>query len=332
MRIQFGVMMCLLAGCATQPTSGTVGAALTAAPIRPMCDAGTLRISLEFLPPDERFPAPEPVLAPAPTKSPRRIRAEQRAVHPVALRAREQKAARDLSRLDIASIEDPVARETLHFCSDLIAADRRRVRREVGIPFFDFQRDDPSDTPLLTSERRMRADQERWSQELGVNLLKQPLRLLASRLPAAHEVDLALQELSASHAPWIKSRDPSKADGRELGRLSVRLDVRALNDPAEIVYIHPLGVRVGSNRSRAKLALNLDLTDRLHFALRARTEYETGAAALRADLIYRPSPRVSVHVAAGENMDFLASSSRYSLFESSMDGAPGIVLYAVHTF
>ena len=332
MRTQLGMMMCLLAGCATQPTSATVASALASGLQRPTCNAATLRISLEFLPPDERFPAPEPVLELAPTKSPRRVRAEQRAVHTVALRARERTTARDLSQLNIDSIDDRVARETLQFCSDLIAADRRRVRRAVGIPFFDFRPDDPGCAPLLTSERRMREDRERWSQELGMSLLKQPLRLLAKRLPAAHEVDLALRGLRADHALWAKPLDGSGSERRELGRFSVRLDVREPSDPAEIVYIHPLGVRVGSNRSRAKLALNLDLTARLHFALRARADYETGAAALRADLIYRPSPRVSVHVAAGDSMDFLASSPRYSLFESPMDGAPGIVLYAVHTF
>ena len=332
MRIQLGMVACMLAGCATQhdaPASASVtqrGAEL------PPGHPATLRISLEFLPPDERFTESEPILAPAPTKRHRRVRAEQRAVQTVTLRTQEPSVAPDLSKLDFASIDDPVARETLRFCSDLIAADRRRVRREVGIPFFDFRPGGPEVGPLLTSERRLREDHERWSQDLGVALLKQPLRLTARRLPAVRDVELALHDFRSDQVPWTAPQRQERSDRRELGRLSLRLNVRELGDPAEVVYIHPLGLRVGSNQRRAKLALDLDLSERIHVALRARTDYDTGQGGVRADLIYRPSPRASVHLAAGDDMDFLSSSAMYSLFESPMDGAPGLVLYVVHTF
>jgi hypothetical protein len=52
----------------------------------------------------------------------------------------------------------------------------------------------------------------------------------------------------------------------------------------------------------------------------------------RVDLSYHPSLSTSLHVALGDDMDFLSTSSIYSLFESPMDGSPGIVLYAVHVF
>ena len=45
-----------------------------------------------------------------------------------------------------------------------------------------------------------------------------------------------------------------------------------------------------------------------------------------------PFLHMSMHLAAGDDMDFLSTSSIYSLFESPMDGRPGLVLYAVHTF
>ena len=91
-------------------------------------------------------------------------------------------------------------------------------------------------------------------------------------------------------------------------------------------------MRVGTSRLRAKMSLDFPLGETLHLSLRARTDYETGKSGVRTDLIYRPSPNVSVHLAAGDNMDFLSTSSLYSLFESPMDGSPGMLLYAVHTF
>jgi len=53
---------------------------------------------------------------------------------------------------------------------------------------------------------------------------------------------------------------------------------------------------------------------------------------VRLDLAWRRSASTSVHVAVGDDMDFLSTSSLYSLFESPMDGSPGLVLYAVHVF
>lgn|GEM_PF-3877133 len=332
MRIQPSILACLLAGCAVQPATLTPLATSSDAHLLPIADPGELRISLEFLPPDERFCDVEPVLAEPRVEGRPSVSAERRAVQTVALRTKEPTRTRDLSRMDITSITDPVARETLRFCSDLISTDRRRVRREVGIPFFDFRFDDHERMPLLTSERRLRDDHDRLSQQLSASLLKRPLRLLARRLPVVREVDLALDDFRHDRTPWFQPRPKRAGDHRKLGRLSLRLRVRELRDPAEIVYLHPAGMRIGSTQRRAKFVLNIDLSDRIQLDLRARTEFLSGRGAVRADLIYQPSPRTSVHLAAGDDMDFLSSSSLYSLFDSPMDGAPGVVLYAVHTF
>src|SRR5690606_18410390 len=107
---------------------------------------------------------------------------------------------------------------------------------------------------------------------------------------------------------------------------------RDLSDPMEVVYIHHSGVRIGSSRTTGKLSLDFNLTETLNFTLRARSDYETGKSVIRTDLIYRPSHNMSVHLAAGDDMDFFATSSLYSLFESPMDGSAGLLLYAVHTF
>ena len=58
MRIQCGILACLLAGCAAQPSRSTSPDALST-PLATLPDTQTaVRIGLEFLPPDERFPDP----------------------------------------------------------------------------------------------------------------------------------------------------------------------------------------------------------------------------------------------------------------------------------
>ena len=91
-------------------------------------------------------------------------------------------------------------------------------------------------------------------------------------------------------------------------------------------------VRVGSSQEHCKFGLNLPLTETINLELRTRTEYATEHTGFRVDLSYRPTLSTSMHVALGDDMDFLSTSSIYSLFESPMDGSPGLVLYAVHIF
>jgi hypothetical protein len=332
LRFQLGILACLLAGCVTQSTESTSPSApsdrLAAVPGQ----QGVLRIGLEFLPPDDRFPELEPVLAEPRVATSPKVSARRRAVQTIELGAEQPSRSPSLSQVDIDAIEDPIAREAMQFCSDLIAADRQRVVREVGIPFFDFNYEDPDRGPLLTSERRLREDHERWSQQRGTSLLKRPLRQLAKRLPIAREFEIAVQEFRSDHVPLTKEYRKAHGDRRKLGRLSLRLHVREFEDPVEVVYIHNSGVRLGTSQQRAKMSLNFDLSDTLQVGLRARTDYESGRSGIRTDLIYRPSPHMSVHLAAGDDMDFLSTSSLYSLFESPMDGRAGLVLYAVHTF
>ena len=113
--------------------------------------------------------------------------------------------------------------------------------------------------------------------------------------------------------------------------MSVRLHTSDLADPVELAYIRS-GIRIGTSQESGKLSIDWDLSATLRLELRARADYATHEEHLRADLAYRHSPTTSLHVSIGDDMDFLSTSSIYSLFETPMDGAPGLVLYAVHIF
>ena len=90
--------------------------------------------------------------------------------------------------------------------------------------------------------------------------------------------------------------------------------------------------RGDSRRIRDALSIDWDLSATLRLEVRARTDYRTNENGLRVDLSYRPNDGTSVHCAIGDDMDFLSTSSIYSLFETPMDGSAGLVLYAVHVF
>lgn len=329
---------CLLAGCVTQPAGHApkpteeLSKDQGSAQVADLFRAGpALRIGLEFLPPDDRFPGTEPLRAEAPAATGRPLLASERAMQTVSLRD-VPPLSLHLNEIDFASIDDPIEREALHFCSDLIAADRQRVQREVGIPLFGFRNDELDFSPLLTSEQRMLDEQTQWSQQQGPRLLRRPMQQLAKRLPIARDFEIMVQDFRSENVPLSEPYRQTHGDRKKIGRMSMRVSLSDLQDPAEVVYIHPSGVRIGSSQEQGKLSLDFNLTDKLRFTFRGRANYLTGESSIRSDLIYRPAQNWSVHLAAGDNMDFLSTSSVYSLFDSPMDGSPGLVLYAVHTF
>lgn len=331
MRFQLGMVGCLLAGCATQPTPTPRDSALALASARGSLPRSAeappppfvLRIGIEHLPPENAEELEPPRAEPAPSpRSPRR--AEQ----PVELRDRP---VTERPLLDLASSEDPLAQEALYFVSDLIHADRMRVRREVGLPFFDFHAIDPDRGPLLNSEVALQADHERWVAEHGASLLNRPARNLLRRLPIVRDVEVEIDNFRSENVPLSEPYEVAHDRRRGMGRVSLRLHAGDLDDPVETAWVWQ-GLRVGSSQRVGKVGVDLPLTDSLQLELRARTEYDTHEQGFRIDLSWRASLSTSMHVAVGDDMDFLSTSSVYSLFESPMDGAPGLVLYAVHIF
>lgn len=336
MRYQLGVMGCVLAGCATQPTttSRSPASVLDAAtpipaPRHLLADAAlppfVLRIGVEHLPPDERAAlepprleaiAPSPAARPGPQEPPQQ---------PTTLVDR----AAQRWRYDLTQLEDPMAREALRFVSDLVEADRDRARQQIGIPFFDLYDVDPDRGPLLASEEALQADHEEWAQTHGRSLLRRPLRQLLRRLPIAQAVELDFDEFRSDHLPLSEPYEEAHRDSA--GRVSVRVRTGDLDDPLEVAYVFS-GVRIGTSQDTCKFGINWELMRDLTLALRAHTMYTVNDKGLRADLAYRATPRMTLHMAIGDDMDFLSTSSHYSLLESPMDGSPGLVLYAVHVF
>jgi hypothetical protein len=234
-------------------------------------------------------------------------------------------------RLDVETIEEPLAREALHFVNDLIAADERRVRREVGLPFFGILADGEEPWQMLASEQALFNDRTQWLQEHTTELLRRPALQLLRRLPLVEAVELAFEDFRSDKPLLSEPCQQTEAERRSLGRFSLRLHVDDMADPVEVAYIRS-GLRLGSSQDFGRASLAFGLSPLIQLELHGRTTYGTSEHDLRADLSFRPTAFTSFHVAAGDDMDFLSTSSIYSLFDSPMDGAPGLVLYAVHIF
>jgi hypothetical protein len=116
----------------------------------------------------------------------------------------------------------------------------------------------------------------------------------------------------------------------QFGRMSLRVHVDDASDPVEVAYMKS-GVRIASSQEAGKLSIDWQLTERVKLELRTRTVYDKHDYGVRADLSYWPSATTSVHLCFGDDLDFLSTSSIYSLFETQMDGT-GMLLYAVHVF
>ncbi len=333
-RFQPGIVVCLLAGCATQPTSPDPRIASGAA-VPPAAPAVLmLRIGVEFLPPEQSTPTPAPIadetfqFEPAAAFSSRNRRAEQDPPPP-----RQEPAVRHtwaMTTSDLAAIDNPIARETLSFVNDLMREDGRAVQREVRLPFLDWQPPDIEGAQLWSEQQTAEAREE-WVHEHGPRLLQRPLRNLLRRLPLARDFEVGLAEFRSDNVPLSQPYRLAHGDQGRLGRFSLRLHASDLTDPVELVYIRS-GVRIGSSQTRGKVSIDWRLSDWVTLELRGRTDYDTGEQQYRADLTFWPSPTTSLHVSIGDDLDFLSTSSIYSLFDSPMDGSPGILLYAVHSF
>ncbi len=336
MRFPLGISGCLLAGCAMQPATSDPRWSQPLAPASarpsfpsPLADAASppatfaVRIGVEHLPPEvnavPESPRSEPLV-----KDRGHRRAHERETN-------HRTRANERPLLELATSDNPLAHEALHFVSDLVQADRQRVRREVGLPFFDFYGVDPNRGPLLTSEQALLEDHELWVQEHGTALLQRPMRQLLRRLPIVSDLELELEDFRSDHVPLSEPYVEAHAQRRRLDRVSLRIHASDLSDPVEVVYIHSF-LRVGTSQEIGKVTIDVPLVSELQLEWRGRTEYATGEIGMRLDFSYRASTATSVHVAVGDDMDFLSTSSMYSLFESPMDGSPGLVLYAVHIF
>jgi hypothetical protein len=294
-----------------------------------------MRLGVEFLPPlaeDSTVPvAPAPVRVEAVAEGPRPKKAPPVEFAPSGGRDRGEVHTWTMSADDLAAVRDPLARETLRFIDEVMGEDRRRLRRDIGTPILTMQTTDMQSPGIDLCSEEVRAEEEaEWLAEHGVDLLRRPFRNLLRRLPVVEGLELQLDEFKKGNVPLTEAYGRAH-DTSDLGRMSMRVHAGDLRDPVELAYMHS-GIRVGSSQRHLKLGLARRLTDDVYLDVRCRQDYETSQWRWRADLQWLLSQRTSLHFVAGENLDFLTTSSLYSLFESPMDGDQGLLVYAVHLF
>lgn len=342
MRFLHGMLACMLAGCAMQPTTSdpnqdAAAVAMLDATTWTAVPAGsTLRIGVEFLPPDPTLPSHDEAAAPRVEFLP--LRSAPPARNPRPERAPAAGLGWDgatrhtwtLSTSDLGAIDDYLARETMHFLDDLVREDSRRVRKEVSLPFLDWQPDDRELGPRLWSEEATTAAQEEWVNEHGPALLQRPLQNLLRRLPLVSDLELEFDDFRSANVPMSQPYRDTHAADDQFGRMSLRVHVDDARDPVEVAFMKS-GVRIASSQQAGKLSVDWQLTERVKLELRTRTVYDKHDYGVRADLSYWPSATTSLHLSFGDDLDFLSTSSIYSLFETQMDGT-GMLLYAVHVF
>ncbi len=330
--LQLSVLAGLLACCATQP-SEPGRRSTPSLPTAPAVPGVRLRIGVEFLPPESDHEPELPIADVSPTLEPSMIAAQD----PARRRSEPELPNRDaqhtwsMSASDLAAVDEPIARETVRFVDDMMREDDRAGRRELRRPFLDYQPVDIDGGPLLWSEEQCEEAHAEWVHANGPSLLRKPARQLLRRLPLVREIELEFEDFRSGNVPLSEPYQAVHGDPRRLGRLSLRVHARDLQDPVEVVYILG-GVRIGSSQNIGKVSLDWQLSEQVSLQVRASTDYQSREHRLRADLSYWASSTTSLHLCVGDDLDFLSTTSIYSLFDSPMDGSPGILLYAVHSF
>lgn len=323
-RLWLGIVLCVVAGCASQPArldpSSPTAANARAIPLPP---PSSWRLGVEFLPPARRHADTTIVTDTRHGQAEDPRRRQPPATRPT---RRAPEADPDRAQTELS------AALTLVFVDELMDADRRRTERELGVPVLTERVADPQSPGLPLPSEQATADEEaEWLAEHGTDFLRRPFRRMLRRTPWIEALDGELDEFRADHVPLSEPYREAHAADRHLGRLSLRIHVGDLHDPVELVYIKS-GMRLGSSQDRLKVGVTRKLADDLTFALHARYAYETGDWGVRSDLGWHLSERTSLHLVIGDDLDFLATSTVYSLFDSPMDGSPGLLLYAVHLF
>lgn len=332
LNLRLGIAVCLLAGCATQPPTPIPDAIASAeARLAAVLTAGAMpRIGVEFLPPETPADTAAPELSAAPTRRAPPPPAEpQRLVDRV--RVREDVHTWRLSVADLEAVDDPIAREALRFCDDLVREDRRRTQREVRLPFLEWRPPEIDLGAKLWSDERIGEIRAQWVDDHLGSLLGSPFRHLLRRLPLVSDFEVSLDDFRSSFVPGTEPYLRTHDDGSSFGRVSLRVHAGNPSDPIEVAYLNG-GARVVASRDRTKLGYEVQLGERVGLEVRATRDYRTNHDVFRIDLGFRHSPTTSFHVALGDDMDFLSTSSIYSLFETPMDGSPGMLVYAVHVF
>jgi hypothetical protein len=236
-----------------------------------------------------------------------------------------------MSADDLATIRNPMVRETLRFLDDIMGEDRRRILHDIGTPILAMQTLDLQSPGIDLRAEELRTEEEtEWMAQHGVDLLRRPVQNLLRRTPLVRGLEVELDEFKEDNVPLSEAYGRAH-DVTNLGRLSMRLNASDLKDPVEIAYLRS-GLRIGSSQDQFKVRLSRPIADDVFLEVRAFQVYGGGKWGLRTDLRWALSPQTNLHFVAGDNMDFMATSSVYSLFESPMDGTPGLLVYAVHLF
>lgn len=254
-----------------------------------------------------------------------------RRYQPMLVRERASRHAWSLTQEDLLAGEDPAAQVALRFLDDLMGEDRRRLNREIGTPALAMQGIDLQSPGIDLRADELRAEDEaQWFAENGPRLLRRPLQKMLRRTSWISTVELQLEELQRANASLLDDA-ANVDDDTDLGRMSMRVRMNRPTDPLELAYLRA-GMRIASTQEQLKLGYSLPLAEDVFLDLRARQDYQSADWRLRADLRWEVSEKTSIHFVAGDDLDFLTTSSVYSLFESPMDGSAGILVYAVHLF
>ncbi len=227
--------------------------------------------------------------------------------------------------------QDPVERSTLVFMRELIGEDERRMTRQLAAPVMEAVAFDLSAPPVeFHSDQDRVEERDAWFAEHGSRMMRRPLIRMLKDTPIVVQFEDALDDFKADNVPLTEAYNREHRS-TDWGRMSMRVHLSDGSDPAEVAWARR-GLRVGTSQEHFKTRYRMGLGQGVSLYVRSGYNYVSDKSSFRSDLVYDLDHGTSLHVVAGDNLDFLAHSDAYAFFESPMDGEAGLLFFCSHRF
>jgi hypothetical protein len=238
----------------------------------------------------------------------------------------------DLDARDIARIDDDVERTAVRFVDGLVGEDRRRMLRQFGAPvLFSPRTTGPSRVDYLRADERGTEAHDAYLDQVGISMLRRPLRDALRELPIAKDVEEVFEEFKEDQRALDPIAEAAGARSADWGRMTMRVRKADLADGVELGYEFE-GLRVRSSLAQLRCRLDLALWENATARLGWSQAYDSGDHSLRLEFAWAVDRDTSVHLLTGDRMEFFDRPAQWSQDRSPQDGSPGLVFYVERIF
>lgn len=330
MRLHPGVLCVLLAACALPPApTSTPSRGLRADDLALLRATEVLpaRLGVEYVETRHAFATTEEPRGKAQADGPQRAGGQDPAPRPMDARPRAKPDERRP-----AEVEDGFGRVAIRFVEEIAGYDHKHEPRNldqisVGERLRQFslpEMTDPFDARAAEERDQL---MERWQPML----LGKPLQRAVRESPVIKEFIEAIDVFRAENVPLSEPYREQHRNGSDYGRVTMRVRLDRLSDPAELVYSRS-GWRAGSSLDWGKLGYSTRLADKVWLSLRGKYRYDDGQTMLEGSVEYRFTKWSRAYLLVSDHLDPFGEPFSAPVASQWGDDSPGVMIVIQRVF